>query len=208
MNCSRLSVPIIEAVLTRILRDELAELARLFAERAVKLRKLLLRRGFDFLERVGRNSVGGLRRVANLAEYAFAISPYALRAEHDPPGQFKPFARNQFPSPRNSPETKEVDNNYFAAGILFINDLSLLRGRAMDLEIGRIAVGTRFKISALGALRCPELAGKVGIVVGLGHHNSGITVLFDGTRRPTCLHADYISPLSEQDAAETGRRVE
>jgi len=37
----------------------------------------------------------------------------------------------------------------------------------MDWETNRIAVGTRFKISKLGAVRCPNLADKIGIVVGL-----------------------------------------
>ena len=68
----------------------------------------------------------------------------------------------------------------------------------MNWETNRIAVGSRFKISKLGAVRCPNLADKIGIVVGLGRHNTGITVLFDGDRRPTCLHMGYISSISEQ----------
>ena len=35
----------------------------------------------------------------------------------------------------------------------------------MNWETNRIAVGSRFKISKLGAVRCPNLAGKIGIVV-------------------------------------------
>lgn len=62
----------------------------------------------------------------------------------------------------------------------------------MDLETDRIAVGIRFEMSKLGAVRCPSLADKLGIVVGLNRHNTGITVLFDGNRRPACLHRDYI----------------
>ena len=68
----------------------------------------------------------------------------------------------------------------------------------MNWEKNRIAVGTRFKISKLGAVRCPNLADKIGIVVGLSRRNTGITVLFDGDRRPTCLHMGYISSTSEQ----------
>ena len=68
----------------------------------------------------------------------------------------------------------------------------------MNRETDRIAVGSRFKINKLGAVRCPNLAGKIGTVVGLSHHNTGITVLFDGGKRPTCLHRDYISSTSEQ----------
>jgi hypothetical protein len=32
----------------------------------------------------------------------------------------------------------------------------------------------------------------------LSRRNTGITVLFDGDRRPTCLHMGYISSTSEQ----------
>jgi hypothetical protein len=67
----------------------------------------------------------------------------------------------------------------------------------MDLK-DRIAIGTRFKMNKLGAVRCPRLADKVGVVVGVSRHTTGITVLFDGDRRPTCLHRDYISSTSEQ----------
>jgi hypothetical protein len=68
----------------------------------------------------------------------------------------------------------------------------------MNREADRIAVGTRFKISELGAVRCPNLADKIGIVVGSSSHNTGITVLFDGDRRPTCLYRGYISSTTEQ----------
>jgi hypothetical protein len=68
----------------------------------------------------------------------------------------------------------------------------------MNRETDRIAVGTRFKINKLGAVRCPSLADKFGIVVGLSRRNTGITVLFDGDSRPTCLHRGYISSTSEQ----------
>jgi hypothetical protein len=64
----------------------------------------------------------------------------------------------------------------------------------LDLETDRIAVGIRFKMSKLGAARCPDLAAKMGIVVGVSRRTTGITVLFDGDRRPTYLHRDYISP--------------
>jgi hypothetical protein len=70
----------------------------------------------------------------------------------------------------------------------------------MNRETDKIAVGTRFKISKLGAVRCPSLADKFGIVVGLGRHNTGITVLFDGDRRPTCLHRGYISSTNSTEA--------
>lgn len=63
----------------------------------------------------------------------------------------------------------------------------------MDLKTDRIAVGIRFKISKLGTIRCPDLAGKVGVVVDVSPRITGITVLFDGAKRPTVLHRDYIN---------------
>lgn len=64
----------------------------------------------------------------------------------------------------------------------------------MDLKTDRIVAGIRFKISKLGAIRCPELVGKVGVVVDVSPRSTGITVRFDGAERPTVLHRDYIRP--------------
>ena len=64
----------------------------------------------------------------------------------------------------------------------------------MDSKVDSIAVGRRFKMSRLGVVRCPNLADKFGIILAIGHRNTGITVLFDGEGRPTVLHRDYISP--------------
>ncbi|WP_456620220.1 hypothetical protein [Bradyrhizobium sp. P5_C12] len=58
----------------------------------------------------------------------------------------------------------------------------------------RFVVGTRFKISKLGALRCPDLTNKTGTVIEVSLRTTGITVLFDGCARPTCLHQDYLTP--------------
>jgi hypothetical protein len=55
----------------------------------------------------------------------------------------------------------------------------------MDLKTARIAVGVRIKMSEVGAIKCPSLRDKVGIVVELGRQNTGVTVLFEGDRRPT-----------------------
>ena len=72
----------------------------------------------------------------------------------------------------------------------------------MDFRIERVAVGVRFKMSRFGAIQCPSLADRVGIVLELSPSNTGVTVLFDGDRRPTCLHRDYISPASERQASD------
>src|SRR5262245_25854917 len=64
----------------------------------------------------------------------------------------------------------------------------LLNALMMVQETDRIVVGRRFKMSALGADRFPELADRTGIVVHVSHSTTGITVLFDGAKRPTVLH--------------------
>ena len=63
-------------------------------------------------------------------------------------------------------------------------------------EFHGLVVGVRFKISELGATRLRSLAGKTGIVVEVFRSNTGVTVLFDGANRPTCLHRDFITPIS------------
>jgi ribosomal protein L21E len=55
-------------------------------------------------------------------------------------------------------------------------------------------VGDRFKLSALGAERCPGLAGKVGTVINRRPDSRIVTVQFDGNRNSTSLHRDYIEP--------------
>lgn len=63
-------------------------------------------------------------------------------------------------------------------------------------QITRLIVGTRFKMSELGTARFPVFAGRTGIVVEVSDSNTGVTVLFDGANRPTCLHRDFITPTS------------
>ena len=56
-------------------------------------------------------------------------------------------------------------------------------------------VGSRFKMSALGAARSPRLADKRGIIVGTTRHSRSIRVLLDGSKFPVSLHRDYIEPI-------------
>ena len=60
----------------------------------------------------------------------------------------------------------------------------------------KLVVGARFKMSELGVTRLRSLAGKTGVVVEVSHRNTGVTVLFDGAERPSCLHRDFITPTS------------
>lgn len=59
-----------------------------------------------------------------------------------------------------------------------------------------IATGARFRMSALGAARCPRLATKEGTIVGCSRLNSSIRVLFDGSKSPISLHRDYAEQLT------------
>jgi hypothetical protein len=58
-----------------------------------------------------------------------------------------------------------------------------------------IAIGARFRMSALGAARSPRLAKKEGTIVGVSRLNSSIRVLFDGSKSPISLHRDYVEQL-------------
>jgi hypothetical protein len=60
---------------------------------------------------------------------------------------------------------------------------------------------TRIRMSALGAARCPNLAGREGIVVGAGRYHSTVRVLFDGFRSATSLHRTYIEPLAGEESS-------
>jgi hypothetical protein len=53
-------------------------------------------------------------------------------------------------------------------------------------KVDRIAVGTRFEMSVVGAAR--RAGWPEGTIIDVSPRTTGITVLFDGGRRPTCLH--------------------
>lgn len=54
------------------------------------------------------------------------------------------------------------------------------------------AIGARFKMSSLGAARCPRLARKEGVIVGRGSYASTARVLLDGSKTPISLHWNYV----------------
>lgn len=58
---------------------------------------------------------------------------------------------------------------------------------------------TRVRMSALGAARCPNLAGREGVVVGAGRYRSTVRVMFDGFKWPTSLHSTYIEPVDKNE---------
>lgn len=63
-----------------------------------------------------------------------------------------------------------------------------------------IAIGARFRMSALGAARSPRTADKEGVIVGGGRHSNSVRVLFDGYKSPITLHRDYIEQIPSDDA--------
>ena len=65
---------------------------------------------------------------------------------------------------------------------------------------------TRIRMSALGAARCPNLAGREGVVVGMGRYRSTVRVMFDGFRSPTSLHRTYIEPVVGKEGSSSPDR--
>ena len=57
---------------------------------------------------------------------------------------------------------------------------------------------TRVRMSALGAVRCPNLAGREGVIVGMGRYRSTVRVMFDGFKWPTSLHSTYVEAVVEE----------
>ena len=58
-----------------------------------------------------------------------------------------------------------------------------------------IPVDTRFRMSELGAARCPRLAKRTGVVIGGSRNPRTIHVQFDGNATATALHQNYVEPI-------------
>jgi hypothetical protein len=61
-------------------------------------------------------------------------------------------------------------------------------------------------MTALGAARCPNLAGREGVVIGTGRYRSTVRVMFDGFRSATSLHSSYVEPVAVEGASPRDRR--
>ena len=57
------------------------------------------------------------------------------------------------------------------------------------------SLGDRVKLSALGAIRCPRLASKIGTVVGRSVYVNSVAVLLDGNKSPRTIHAAYLETV-------------
>jgi hypothetical protein len=62
-----------------------------------------------------------------------------------------------------------------------------------------ITIGSRVRMSRLGAERCPSLADKVGTVVGGSIYNNSFSVRFDGNKTSTTLHHNYLEVIAPYD---------
>jgi len=62
-----------------------------------------------------------------------------------------------------------------------------------------LVTGMRIRMSELGAVRCPRIAAKTGVIVGRSQQNSSVRVLFDGSRSPVSLHRDYLEQISSAE---------
>ena len=67
-------------------------------------------------------------------------------------------------------------------------------------ERSGLAPRTRIRMTALGAARCPNLAGREGVVIGMGRYRSTVRVMFDGFRSATSLHSTYIEPVAGEES--------
>jgi hypothetical protein len=70
----------------------------------------------------------------------------------------------------------------------------------------RLSPRTRIRMSVLGAARCPNLAGREGVVIGTGRYRSTVRVMFDGFRSATSLHSTYIEPVSGEEGCSSRDR--
>lgn len=61
-----------------------------------------------------------------------------------------------------------------------------------------LAIGTRVKMSLLGAARCRRLVNKIGTIVFCSTRYSSVGVLFDGNKSLTSLHRDYVEPQEDE----------
>jgi hypothetical protein len=70
------------------------------------------------------------------------------------------------------------------------------------IEVVKLKLGSRFKLTRLGGERCSKFSGRTGIIVGFSSANSSVRVLFDGTKTPRALHPSYIEPVTSTTAED------
>ena len=75
-------------------------------------------------------------------------------------------------------------------------------GPSMPPKPSAIPVGTRIKMSELGAARCPRIAAKRGMVISRSRNPNTVWVRFDGNMSPTSLHRDYVEPIDAIEDTE------
>ena len=102
------------------------------------------------------------RFCAALADSRDGLRPAGVRQSHGAPGDFPPGIGHRTFSAGRTDERR--NGSRFAA----------IAGRSRPNH-GRL-LRTRIRMSALGAARCPNLAGREGVVVGAGRYRSTVRV--------------------------------
>jgi hypothetical protein len=59
------------------------------------------------------------------------------------------------------------------------------------------SLGDRVRLSSLGAVRCPRLAGKIGTIVGRGVYLNSVVVILDGSKSRKTIHSAYLEMCLE-----------
>jgi hypothetical protein len=61
-----------------------------------------------------------------------------------------------------------------------------------------IPVGARVRMSKLGLLRSPKMAGRVGTVIGSAASGTGVRIRFDGLRSSETIHHSYLETIADK----------
>ena len=67
----------------------------------------------------------------------------------------------------------------------------------MSREKRDFSLGDRVRLSSLGAVRCPRLAGKIGTVVGWSVYVNSVVVILDGSKSRKTIHSAYLEMFLE-----------
>ena len=79
-----------------------------------------------------------------------------------------------------------------------------LKGEQLIRE-DELKPGDRFRLSVLGAQRCPKFATRTGTIVNVTRTKSLLRIRFDGTKSVRSFHRSYIAPIrATQNPAESG----
>jgi hypothetical protein len=95
--------------------------------------------------------------------------------------------------PQLSSEGREIfeDLQEFIEGQLGRNRTAA-PGTNMKADGKTFIAGQRFRLSELGAQRCPKFIVKVGKIIRVRENSASVIVQFDGNKTTVTIHRDYI----------------